>query len=287
MTQPAIEDLRGTLPRNQANARRWLSRRALDAVTKVIIHWNGPPTSADELRQLRGDADYHIQKDWSDDGSGVFGWGIMYHLGVGQSGRIYLLNDLEDVLWHVRDGNPVSVGVICLLGKGQTPSASMLGSLRALVVWLVDERADLPNVGRTDVWGHGECGGMYGGGPNFRNNTECPGPDLLRWVRAYRTALPEPAPQPGPRTQYFPETGKTVLGGILDYFEAHGGLPEFGLPLTEEQPGNTWPFAALPELDGFTCQLFEHALLLWRSDTGVIRGRDGALTMELAKRVTP
>ncbi len=33
---------------------------------------------------------------------------------------------------------------------------------------------------------------------------------------------------------YFPETGHTVRGAFLDFFNQHGGLRVFGYPITEE-----------------------------------------------------
>lgn len=40
------------------------------------------------------------------------------------------------------------------------------------------------------------------------------------------------APQPG--VVYFPETGHTLRGTFLTYWRAHGGLPIFGFPISEE-----------------------------------------------------
>jgi hypothetical protein len=50
--------------------------------------------------------------------------------------------------------------------------------------------------------------------------------------------------------QYFPETGHTVRGEFLDYFNQHGGLRIFGYPITEE-------FV----LNGRTMQYFQRARL--------------------------
>jgi hypothetical protein len=47
---------------------------------------------------------------------------------------------------------------------------------------------------------------------------------------------------------YFPETGHTLSSGFLNYWRANGGLPVFGLPLTEEMGE-----------DGLTVQYFERA----------------------------
>src|SRR3954447_17980085 len=36
-------------------------------------------------------------------------------------------------------------------------------------------------------------------------------------------------------SRFFPETGKTVNGKFLDYWESHGGLSIFGYPITDAQ----------------------------------------------------
>ena len=50
--------------------------------------------------------------------------------------------------------------------------------------------------------------------------------------------------------QYFPETGHTVRGEFLDYFNQHGGLRIFGYPITEQF-----------SLNGRTVQYFQRARL--------------------------
>jgi hypothetical protein len=39
--------------------------------------------------------------------------------------------------------------------------------------------------------------------------------------------------EPAPDARYFPESGHTLGGRFLEYWEANGGLPQFGFPLTE------------------------------------------------------
>ena len=55
--------------------------------------------------------------------------------------------------------------------------------------------------------------------------------------------------------RYFPETGHSVRGGFLEFFETHGGLPIFGYPITDE-------FIE----DGMTVQYFEKARLEWHPE---------------------
>jgi hypothetical protein len=59
--------------------------------------------------------------------------------------------------------------------------------------------------------------------------------------------------QPGCRT--FPETGRTVCGQFLEYWDAHGGLPQQGFPISGEM-------AERSEVDGKTylTQYFERAV---------------------------
>ena len=63
------------------------------------------------------------------------------------------------------------------------------------------------------------------------------------------------APLPGSRARTFEETGKTVRGVFLDYWEAHGGLAQQGYPVSEV-------FAEVSDLDGktYTVQYFERAV---------------------------
>src|SRR5437588_366598 len=59
--------------------------------------------------------------------------------------------------------------------------------------------------------------------------------------------------QAGSRT--FPETGKTVSGKFLAYWQTHGGLPQQGYPISD-------PFQERSDLNGktYTVQYFERAV---------------------------
>ena len=59
----------------------------------------------------------------------------------------------------------------------------------------------------------------------------------------------------GRSVQTFAETGKTVRGKFLDYWKAHGGLPQQGFPIAEEMQEKS-------ETDGkiYTVQYFERAV---------------------------
>ncbi len=53
--------------------------------------------------------------------------------------------------------------------------------------------------------------------------------------------------------RYFPETGHNVAGGFLAYWEAHGGLAQFGYPLTDQVT------ETLENGQSYTVQWFERA----------------------------
>jgi hypothetical protein len=68
-----------------------------------------------------------------------------------------------------------------------------------------------------------------------------------------------PAPQ-NPAARFFPETGHNIGGGFLKYWEANGGLPQFGYPITEELS------ETLEDGKTYTVQYFERARLEWHPE---------------------
>ncbi|HET6313650.1 MAG TPA: hypothetical protein VFH60_07430, partial [Chloroflexia bacterium] len=60
---------------------------------------------------------------------------------------------------------------------------------------------------------------------------------------------------PGNASRTFPETGKTVRGIFLEYWDRNGGLPQQGFPISETM-------AEVSDLDGksYTVQYFERAV---------------------------
>lgn len=105
----------------------------------------------------------------------------------------------------------------------------------------------------------------------------------MRWgLTGRETAGPYPAarraplrcapacPAESPALRYFPETGHTVANGMLAFWQAHGGLPRFGYPLSEE-------FIAGP----LVLQIFERARLEYHPDSDLVTiARTGAEVMD-------
>ena len=68
-----------------------------------------------------------------------------------------------------------------------------------------------------------------------------------RWLLALLLLLPLAAARPGAaqaNSRFFPETGHTVQGRFLAYWEAHGGLAQQGYPLSEEMREVSRPTAS-------------------------------------------
>jgi hypothetical protein len=77
--------------------------------------------------------------------------------------------------------------------------------------------------------------------------------------------------------RHFPETGQTVRGAFLDYFERNGGIDVFGLPRTTEF-----------ELNGHTVQYFQRARFeWWPEQPAPYRVQLGLLADELGKGRPP
>lgn len=268
-----------------------MSVRSLSMIHKSGLHWPGEDnipmntTEAQEIQLLKAFANYHVYtRNWDDTGRTLIrGSSIMYHWAIGLSGKRYKCRAERNVTWHINKGNYEAVGTVVLMGTRGRLTAAARDTLIQHLAWL-DSRTDI-GVSMSQHWGHGECGGIYGGGPSWNNATTCPGPELLELVRNYRKGaivpgpISPPTPLPGPNTEFFPQTGHNLSNAFRDYWRNNGGLARFGYPLTEELSGNVYPFSVLPELKGYTVQLFERALLHYKDGEGVGIGRDGALAL--------
>ena len=73
--------------------------------------------------------------------------------------------------------------------------------------------------------------------------------------------LNPPVPLPGSGSRTFPETGKTVSGVFLRYWDEHGGLAQQGYPISEV-------IGEVSDLDGkvYTVQYFERAVFEWHPE---------------------
>jgi hypothetical protein len=88
---------------------------------------------------------------------------------------------------------------------------------------------------------------------------------------------PCPYTPPSERSRYFPETGHTVIGGFLDFWEHRGGLDIFGYPISNEfREGNR------------TVQYFQRARFEWHPENPPnYRVQLGLLGQQVYGRIDP
>lgn len=206
--------------------------RAVGGLTSGTLHYNGPATtcaaswpSAWEIAHLKGIAQYHVSKDWSSNGSGDYGHGIMYDFAVFPSGRLYKLRPLNHELWHCanRSGNLTSIAVHMPIGGAQDATPAAWQAFDRLAQALMGEF----HFGRDRVFGHTEWPKytVRGGRLVQIPNSPCPGPLLMRrlkaWrvqgeLRRWRVIVPDSVVREGPGRQF-----PIALGGRGRYAVGH------------------------------------------------------------------
>lgn len=225
----------------------------LSAKRGVVVHYRGVVTDVNAgIASFKADATYHVGKNWARAGQPpVLGSGIMYHIGIDGQGNVYLLRDLNRVLWHCGawPQNENTLAIQLPIGGNQRATNVQLQALNRVVDdWLAFTKAP-----GSEVWGHQEL-----------SPTDCPGTLMNDFVKPYRNAPPTPA------SQFFPETGFSVGGGFLQFWLSQGGLAIFGYPITDEFVEK-----------GHTVQYFERARFEHHPGTSpdlwdVLLGRVGA-----------
>lgn len=252
--------------------------RRLDQITDQVAHFEAGGhvspnmTVEQEVAHILAVAHFH-QYD-REFGGGAKGRTLEYTFILFPSGRIYIANDPRLVVWSHKGGNFVAISTLFALGVGQKPTAAMLKTARLHFDYTAS-RTDM-RVKAVRTWGHGETTKIYGGGPNWGNNTTCPG-EALGFVRQYReeaikmannpAPTPSPAPAPAKLEVYTDEvTRQDVHHGFLDFFLQFGsiakGIEIFGRPLTAEMRDVC--------ADGFerTIQHFEKQVFEWHGEPG-------------------
>jgi hypothetical protein len=244
-------DLRRELRRNPAGGPNW--RVLQPEKTGMVIHYNGGlvPEHVPDREWIDRVVDWHLQRDWRSNpvtgGTPIYGDGIMYHLAVGRDGMVYLLRDIEDVVWHCGSWpeNRTHLSVFVILGGKQRATESQMAALHEIAdAWI----ASGPNRTRAGVIGHQEV-----------DWTDCPGTLQGDFVLPYREEVLVTT-----NGRWFAETECYVGGAFWDFWVNQGGLMIFGYPLTNERDESD------PETGRIiTVQYFERAVFEWHPENPV------------------
>lgn len=226
----------------------------------IVIHYRGVVTDVNAgLASYKADAIYHVGKNWARNGeTPVFGSGIMYHIGVDGQGTVYLMRDLDRVLWHCgawpQNANTLAIQVP--LGGSQRATQAQLAALdRVCDDWLAFTGADP----KKEVWGHQEL-----------SPTDCPGTLMADFVRPYRAGGgPQPAPKP-PALETVPDPWKSPFGSFW--------IPKVFVDHINERPwiDTGYALGGAVEENGLIVQYFQRARLELQPDGTVTRGLIGA-----------
>jgi hypothetical protein len=84
---------------------------------------------------------------------------------------------------------------------------------------------------------------------------------VFRYRERYPNGAPGQKPNDSPDSIIFPETGKRLGGGFLNYWRENGGLTLYGYPISDE-------FVEKSDLDGktYTVQYFERVVFEWHPE---------------------
>lgn len=178
-----VDDYRRTLPRRPTS---WRSR-SVSSIRRIAVHHDAVDVSQgyNPLARYTAEANYHAYiKVWdkNDDGTPVYGDGIMYHIKIAADGHVYITRDFEDITWQVGRPNGTALGVCCdgnFIGSNE-PFQEQVRSLALVLDVLTHQCPEFP-ASQPDVWGHKEFVQFGGLG------TECPG-NLLPSVQSFRAS---------------------------------------------------------------------------------------------------
>jgi hypothetical protein len=153
-----------------------LEMRSVAEIEMVVVHWDGDTAIAedyDPYTYYQWEARYHIAKDW---GYGARGYGLMYGEVIDRTGKVWITRPVNHVVWAQTLANRIGYAIKLDASSKTPPTQAQMNSLR----YRLDARREQFKLPRSAVFGHGELG-QYG------NSTACPGPDILRFVRDYRS----------------------------------------------------------------------------------------------------
>ncbi|MFB0509268.1 MAG: N-acetylmuramoyl-L-alanine amidase [bacterium] len=165
-----INNLIDVLPWHEDPERRW-SKRDTSQIKKVVLHQELANGTIENVNQ------YHIipgsYNHLSPRGAPHFA----YHFGIRKNGEVAQCNHYQDITWHAKGQNAVSVGVM-LVGDfkgtnhpGAEPTPQQIDSLSQLVSHLKNEF----NLDNQAIYGHYHFG-----------KPACPGDTVKAWIQKLR-----------------------------------------------------------------------------------------------------
>jgi len=166
-----ITPIKLDLPPNPRWTGRLWKKRLISSIKKIIVH-----QAMGELTTL-GVHNYHISPECHlNPGKGAPR--ISYHYTIEKDGKVCVVNEMTDVLWHCKGQNTSSIGILMLgsfTGKGyvgkSSPTTEQLDSLTQLLDMLRGEY----KLEKTSVYGHCDFG-----------KPACPGDEIFKHIQKYR-----------------------------------------------------------------------------------------------------
>ena len=185
---PTVIDAISALPRH--TSKKWKKRNPLD-INLVVVHQTAGSGEKFKI------AKYHTSISHDRDGDGVIeAWernhisdtgcpGICYTYGIEKDGQVYLMNELEDITWHVKNYNNRALG-ICVFGNfsgpswdgTEEPTQAQKDSLNLLLTRLQDDILKDNPILTEKFKGHCELDPI--------NKENCPGTVLMKELNAWR-----------------------------------------------------------------------------------------------------
>lgn len=159
--------------------RRW-SVRPLTCVNKIIIHQAASKGTVENvnLYHITPSSNNHIDKKGAPH--------ICYHYVISRTGDIYKVNSLTHIVWHCKEQNTSSIGILILgnfsgpsyLGS-QEPTIEQLHSLKKILDIYTNAQKNFEGltINKNNIFGHKDFG-----------KENCPGNILYNFLKNYKTS---------------------------------------------------------------------------------------------------
>ena len=150
-----------------------VGRRLIKDIQYAIVHHDGVRTgeSYDPVSKYVSEAKYHIGKGWGHLG---------YHLRVARDGKVSQTVPFEEIGYHAGSWKHNLTGIgICLDGDltKQEVTKEQMAGLKALMLFLAEQRPDMPKLVRSGFFAHKEVRLLP---------TACPSPLIATVVKDFR-----------------------------------------------------------------------------------------------------